>query len=354
VVAGGSFPALNNNPQTWSPDWCKWNTEDDPLPNDDLIVARELQSPPWFAPSEMLYPNIPEQSAVSNNADQAFTPQLHSERHLLWSPERPLGSGWAQQVNNTNAPAFLPLDHIGVEPDWASFLSSAEVDDIENGTCEPETDVPYDRNHPRRTSAVSWLKDLASFKMWNSRRSSPDSEHSFRSRLGEFSSRARKAVSRQKPELPENNKMSQYDIALHDVQKQPDDSAYSPSPDTSYRRNTCMSSSSTELSGVGFAHRPNIRQRRGESAISELSSGSEGTYGDGTGRTRSQTLDVIHKLGMKDKSDAAEYERLEAERRARELATPSELEGEGHSLRPFGVSRYADALEAITEGIEAL
>jgi hypothetical protein len=136
---------------------------------------------------------------------------------------------------------------------------------------------------------------------------------------------------RDKRKLEERSK----DIALHDVKEQPDDSAYSPRPDTLDRRNTfeSMSSSVTELSGIGVAHRPSIRHRRGESAISELSSGSEETYGDGTGRTRSQTLDAIHELGMQDKSDAAEYERLEAERRARELATPAELEGEGHHMQ---------------------
>lgn len=43
----------------------------------------------------------------------------------------------------------------------------------------------------------------------------------------------------------------------------------------------------------------------------------------------------IHELQMADKSDAAEYERMEVERRAREVAAaePHELEGSGHYLQ---------------------
>jgi hypothetical protein len=348
VVADGSFLALNNNPQTWSPDWYKWNTDDEPPPTHSLSVARELQSPSWFAPSEMLTPNIPEHSAVANNANQAFTPQLHSERHL-WNLEWPLGSDWAQQISNTNAPAFLPLNQTAAKPDWASSLPSASVNDSEIGTCECATHAAYDHHSPQKTAALSWLKDLAPGKMRNSRRSSTDTEHSFWSRLGELGSKARKKVSRQKPELPENTILSQDAIPLDNVEVQIN-SAYSPRPDTLYRRNTfeSMSSSLTELSGVGIVPRPSIRHWGDTSTISDLSSRSEETYADAIGRNRGQTLDAIHESGMQDNTDAAEYERLMAERRA-ELAMPAELEGEGHLLRP-----YADALEAITAGIEEL
>jgi hypothetical protein len=105
----------------------------------------------------------------------------------------------------------------------------------------------------------------------------------------------------------------------------------SPRPDVLDRRNTfeSMSSSLTEMEDTGVARRPSMRHSRG---VSELSSGSEETYADATGRTRSHTLDAIHELQMADKSDAAEYERMEMERRALETAAPAELYGEGHLL----------------------
>jgi hypothetical protein len=111
-------------------------------------------------------------------------------------------------------------------------------------------------------------------------------------------------------------------------------SPVSPGAETLDRRNTfeSMSSSLTELSGVGLAHRPSLRNNRGVSQISELSSGSDETY-DAAGRTRSGTLGAIPELLMSEKSDAAEFERLEAERRQREAMIPVELEGEGHMLR---------------------
>jgi hypothetical protein len=100
-----------------------------------------------------------------------------------------------------------------------------------------------------------------------------------------------------------------------------------------------MSSSLTELDGVGFAHRPSLRHGR---TASELSSKSDEIYADTTRRTRRQTLDAFYKLG--DISDAAEYERLEPERRARELATPAELGGVGFQRRTLDVSRFTDGV----------
>lgn len=134
-----------------------------------------------------------------------------------------------------------------------------------------------------------------------------------------------------KKKEPETDKETE----LRDV-KVPFESPDSPRPDTLDRRDTfeSMSSSLTEMEGTGVSRRPSIRHTRGTSAISELSSVSDDTSADGTGRTRSRTLDAIHELGMADKSDAAEYERMEAERRAREAATPAELEGEGHLMQP--------------------
>jgi len=127
---------------------------------------------------------------------------------------------------------------------------------------------------------------------------------------------------RKKPEPPPEK------VELTDVKV----NIESPRPETLDRRDTfeSMSSSLTEMDGVGVPRRPSYRHSRG---VSELSSGSDETYADGTGRTRTGPLGAIAEMGLEDKSDAAKYERFEAERRARDAAEPAELEGEGHLMQ---------------------
>ncbi|QDS77617.1 hypothetical protein FKW77_002389 [Venturia effusa] len=143
----------------------------------------------------------------------------------------------------------------------------------------------------------------------------------------------RQKKKRHEKELEEQAKSK----ALQD-RKDPLDSPSPASPDSYLPRNTfeSLSSNLTEMDASMVSRRPTMRHSR---TVSELSSGSDETYTD-AGRTRSgnilSAMGPIHELQMADKSDAAEYERMEVERRAREAAAaaePQELEGSGHFLQ---------------------